>query len=72
MENSTMHHNHYKKLFAMAILSFVSIYLLMYSMVDRFENIIPGIDQLYMAAVMTAPMLIIEIILMRSMYVNKS
>ncbi|MBB4802555.1 MULTISPECIES: DUF305 domain-containing protein [Flavobacterium] len=61
----------YKKLALMAVLSFISMYVLMYSMVDVFANAIPNLNQFYMAALMTMPMLIIEIIVMRTMYMNK-
>lgn len=63
--------NHYGKLAIMGVLSFFSMYILMYSMVDRFENVIPNVNQLYMAGLMTMPMLIIEVLLMSSMYTNK-
>jgi len=62
---------HYKKFLVMILLSFVAMYILMYSMVDIFDNVIPNINQIYMAGLMTAPMIIIEIILMGSMYKNK-
>lgn len=65
------HRMHYRKLSWMIILSFMSMYILMYSMVDHFENVIPNINQLYMAGLMTAPMVIIELRLMNSMYKNK-
>ena len=63
--------NHYIKLLVMAVLSFISMYVLMYAMVNTFVNVIPNINQFYMAGLMTAPMIIIEIILMGSMYMNK-
>ena len=47
------------------------MYILMYSMVDLFSNVIPNINQIYMAGLMTAPMIIIEIVLMGTMYKNK-
>lgn len=62
---------HYKKLFLMAILSFISMFILMYSMTDKFSNVVININQFYMAGLMTAPMIIIEIILMVGMYQNK-
>ena len=65
------HENSYKKLLAMAGLSFVSMYILMYAMVNTFANVIPNINQFYMAGLMTLPMIIIEIVLMGSMYMNK-
>jgi uncharacterized protein (DUF305 family) len=62
---------HYKKLLIMAVLSFISMYVLMYAMVDTFANVFLNINQFYMAGLMTAPMLLIEIVLMGSMYMNK-
>lgn len=63
--------NHYLLIPIMAILSFVSMYILMYSMVNTFDNLYNNLNQVYMAALMTAPMVIFEIILMRSMFKNK-
>ena len=65
-----MHTNQYWRLFAMTALSFISMYVFMYAMVDRLTNVYPSLNQLYMAGLMTAPMLIIEILLMWSMYKN--
>lgn len=61
----------YKKLAIMIVLSFVAMYTLMYSMVDVFANVIPNINQFYMAGLMTMPMLIFEIVIMGGMYRNK-
>ena len=55
----------------MALLSFLSMYVLMYMMVDRIENVFPNVNQFYMAGMMTAPMVIIEMALMGAMYPNK-
>jgi hypothetical protein len=55
----------------MAALSFVAMYILMYAMVDRFANVYPNVNQLYMAGLMTAPMILIELFVMQSMYMNK-
>lgn len=66
-----MQHHHYRNLLLMAMLSFISMYVLMYAMVDRFENVFPNHNQFYMAAIMTAPMVIIELFVMGSMYKNK-
>jgi hypothetical protein len=60
-------HAHYRRLAVMLGLSFISMYVLMYAMVDRFENVYPNFNQLYMAALMTAPMGVIELLLMKSM-----
>jgi len=60
----------YINLFLMAILSFISMYILMYIMVNEFANVYSNFNQLYMAGLMTIPMLLIELILMKSMYNN--
>ncbi len=67
-------HNHgmsHKKFILMIIISFFAMYILMYAMVDRFENALPNINQFYMAGLMTAAMMIIEILIMGKMYANK-
>jgi len=56
----------------MTLASFVVMYVLMYMMVDVFGNALPNINQLYMAAVMTAAMVIIEVLIMGAMYKNKA
>ena len=61
----------YINLLFVVILSFISMYVLMYIMVNTFANVYPNLNQLYMAGVMTVPMLLIELLLMRSMYNNK-
>lgn len=71
----TSHHTHagngmYKKLAVMALLSFVAMYVLMYAMVDSFANVIPNVNQIYMAGLMAMPMVIIELIIMKGMYKN--
>lgn len=64
-------HNPYPRLAWMAGLSFIAMYILMYAMVDRFSSVYPNLNQAYMAALMAAPMVAIEIVLMSSMYPNK-
>ncbi len=61
----------YVNLATMAVLSFISMFVFMYMMVDSFANVYPNINQLYMAGLMTAPMIVIEIFVMWSMYNNK-
>ena len=61
----------YLRLLAMAALSFISMYVLMYMMVDKFGDVYPDINQFYMAAMMTAPMVMIELLLVGTMYKNK-
>lgn len=64
-------HGQYKKLLIMAVMSFMSMYVLMYAMVNTFANVIPNINQFYMAGLMTVPMIFIEMALMSSMYMDK-
>ena len=60
----------YGRLLGMTALSFVAMFILMYAMVDRFANVYGNLNQLYMAGLMAAPMVLIEMALMRSMYPN--
>lgn len=68
MESKT---GHYRRLGLMVLLSFVAMYALMFAMVDRPGNVQMNVNQAYMAALMAAPMLVIELALMGSMYPNK-
>jgi drug/metabolite transporter (DMT)-like permease len=75
MHDTAKHHahgnRHYGLLLLMAVLSFGAMYALMYAMVDRFENVVPNWNQLYMAGLMTAPMVVIELLVMRFMYPSR-
>jgi hypothetical protein len=75
VHNETSHNgNHggmYGRLWAMAALSYVSMYILMYAMVDALPNIFNNLNQVYMAGLMAAPMVVIEVLLMGKMYPNK-
>ncbi len=66
-----MHAKHYVRLAVMIVLSFISMYVLMYSMVDQFANVYNSVNQFYMAGLMTAPMVLIELAVMREMYKNR-
>jgi uncharacterized protein (DUF305 family) len=66
-----MHEHSYRRLFIMALLSFVSMYVLMYAMVGSFDNVYSNLNQAYMAGLMTAPMVIIEVLLMGAMFPRK-
>ena len=66
-----MEGGHYLKFLIMTVLMFVSMYILMYAMVNSFAEVYNNVNQFYMAALMTAPMVLIEILLMSSMYPNK-
>lgn len=56
----------------MGFIHFCLMFILMYAMVDVFENVLLNLNQVYMALFMTAPMLIMEIFLMYRMYENKN
>jgi uncharacterized protein (DUF305 family) len=65
-----MNQSHYGRLAAMSALSFIAMYVLMYAMVDSAEDVYNNMNQAYMAGLMTAPMVVIELSLMRSMFQN--
>jgi hypothetical protein len=60
---ATEHHgsarsrHHYGQLAMMAALSFAAMYLLTYAMVDVLGNVYNNVNQVYMAGLMTAPMI---------------
>jgi|GEM_PF-6672218 len=62
---------HYRRLLVMTILSFIAMYVLMYAMVNRITNVYPNFNQFYMAGLMTAAMIVIELLVMGGMYPNK-
>lgn len=70
-KHQDMQGKHYRRLILMTVLSFISMYILMYAMVDKLSNVYTNINQFYMAGLMTMPMIIIEVVLMRSMYMNR-
>ena len=63
-----MRKEHYMNLAIMTVISFVAMYILMYAMVDRFAHVYANINQFYMAGLMAAPMVLIELAIMREMY----
>ena len=63
-------HNMFLRLSVMAVLSFVAMYLLMYTMIDKSADFYPSVSMVYMAGSMTAAMVIIELIVMSEMYKN--
>src|SRR5262245_59396554 len=62
--------SHYHHLAIMAALSLVAMYFLMYAMVDGPSYVYGNLNQFFMAGLMTAPMVVIELIVMRRMYPN--
>jgi uncharacterized protein (DUF305 family) len=55
----------------MIALHFIAMYIFMYAMVNVFDNVFNSLNQVYMAALMTASMVLIELPLMSSMYKSK-
>lgn len=64
------HAGDYWRLLLMALLSFAAMYALMYAMVDRLAHVRPNVNQAYMAALMAAPMIFLELTVMSKMYTN--
>ncbi len=59
------------KLYLMIGLHLISMFFLMYAMIATQNHFYLNINNLYMAALMTTPMVILEVLLMGSMYGNK-
>jgi hypothetical protein len=55
----------------MAVLSYIAMFVLMYAMVDRYADVYVNVNQFYMAGLMAAPMVFIEIVVMSAMYPSK-
>lgn len=66
-----MHEGHYGRFAAMVALHFIAMYVLMYAMVDVFGNVYNSLNQIYMAGLMTASMVLIELPLMAGMYPSR-
>jgi uncharacterized protein (DUF305 family) len=66
-----MRDRHYGTLATMAAIHFVAMYVLMYAMVNTYQQVVPNNNTLYMAALMTSPMLLMEVLLMRGMYPDR-
>ena len=64
-------HHPYRRFAAMLAVSFVAMYFLMYAMVDRLDHVYASWNQVYRAGVMTAAMLVVELLLMGSMYPSR-
>ena len=71
MDHMSEHSTHYAKLLVMVALSFAAMYALMYSMVNTSANVFHNLNQFYMAGLMAAPMVAIELFVMGAMYKNK-
>ncbi len=67
-----MEKKHYGILALMVGVHFIAMYAIMYAMVDSFDHVFPNINNFYMAGMMTAPMLLMEVVLMKEMYQKKA
>lgn len=61
----------YGRLLMMMAFSFLAMYALIYAMVDSWGNVYHNVNQFYMAGLMAAPMLLIELVLMTKMYPSR-
>lgn len=61
----------YLQLVAMTALHFAAMYVLMYAMVDGLGNVLNNVNQAYMAGLMAAAMVIIELAVMGAMYSSR-
>lgn len=66
-----MQMNHYGRFLLMITLHFIAMYIFMYAMVNDFANVFNNFNQVYMAALMTSSMVLIELPLMMGMYKSK-
>ncbi|HXV98831.1 MAG TPA: DUF305 domain-containing protein [Anaerolineae bacterium] len=61
----------YKKLAIAISINAVIMFLITYAMIDKFDHLYLNINRVYMSLMMVAPMVIIMLLVMRSMYENK-
>lgn len=60
----------YAMLGLMTLIMYLVMYLFMFAMINTGANFFNNINQAYMAGLMTAPMVLIELAIMRQMYQN--
>jgi uncharacterized protein (DUF305 family) len=65
-----MKQNHYTHLGVTTLVNAVIMYLVMYTMIDSLSDFYNNINQVYMVLMMAAPMVIIMLFDMRSMYTD--
>lgn len=58
----------YRKLAIAIGINTVVMFLLTYALIDTFDHFYPNINRVYMAVMMSAPMVVVMLIVMRSMY----
>ncbi len=72
MVNEKMHYSSWAKLGVMTLASFIAMYFLMYSMVNSYSDLYLSVNQAYMAGSMATAMVAIELLVMGSMYKERS
>ena len=70
MSDADMMRHHYKMLAVNLVLSLIIMYVAMFAMIWSFGEFVQNINFLYMALVMWAPMAIVMLLTMKSMYKN--
>jgi Na+/proline symporter len=60
-----------KILLLTSFLNFLAMFALTYVNIDELEDFYVSLNKIYMAAIMTMPMLVINVLIMHSMYENK-
>lgn len=63
--------SNYTKLGIVISINAVVMFLLTYALIDRWEHFYPNINRVYMALMMVAPMVILMLWVMRSMYEDR-
>ena len=72
MENHQSHHSHPYKMLALNLaLSAVIMYFVMFAMIDGLADFFHNLNMVYMALMMVAPMGVLMLLMMGSMYSNK-
>ncbi len=66
-----MHSHSYRNLAIELIIHFVIMYLVMYTMIATLDHFYFNLNNLYMTLMMVAPMAVLMLVLMRSMYENR-
>ena len=61
----------YRKLAIAVGINTVVMFLLTYALIDQFDHFYPNINRAYMAVMMSAPMVVVMLIVMASMYPDR-
>jgi len=61
----------YKKLGVTVTINAIIMFFLTYALIAEFGHLVPNINRFYMAIIMAAPMVVMMLVVMRSMYPNK-